>query len=179
MNNYPYYAGNNQMYMQELQNMRDRLDKQMMQIQQSQQVMQNSNQQPTPITQNFQLAPNNNTINDFDAKYAKDVEDVKNTLTLKNTLFVNKEMSVLWLKDATGNIKSYTLTEIIQKDAKDVEIDNLKIQNEQNNQIILNLQKQLEDLKGVVLNESNVKYDDANVTKQKSANVSMDKSSKK
>lgn len=61
----PYY--NQQAYQQDLMNMRDRLDKQ---IQQAQMPM----QQP-PITQNFQLAPNQNqnTI-----KYANTIDDVKN-----------------------------------------------------------------------------------------------------
>ena len=47
--NYGYnnYA-NNQYYMNDLQSMRDRIDKQMAQIQQSQ--MQQQIQQPTPIT---------------------------------------------------------------------------------------------------------------------------------
>lgn len=170
------------MYMQELQNIRDRLDRQMMQMQQSQQS-QLPNQSNTPITQNFQLAPSNNTVNDFDAKYTRDIDEVKNTLALKNTLFVNKEMSTLWFKDATGNIKTYTLAEVIQRDEKDIEIDNLKAKNEQNSQIILNLQKQINDLKGVAFNESNakadVRYDDANVADQKSTNVQYDKSSKK
>jgi hypothetical protein len=152
MNNYPYY-GNNQMYMQDLQNMRERIDRQMMQMQQPQQMQ---NQQPQGITQNFQLAPNNSTINDFDAKYAKDIDEVKNTLTLKNTLFVNKDMSILWFKDAAGNIKSYSLAEIIQKDEKDILIDQLKAQNEQNNQIILDLQKQMNDLKSNVIQNNNI-----------------------
>lgn len=61
---YNYYP-NNQYYMQDLQNMRDRFDKQMQQMQQlNQNQMQ---QQPTPqpqIHQSFQLAPNptNNVV---------------------------------------------------------------------------------------------------------------------
>lgn len=162
-NNYPVY-GNNQMYMQDLQNMRDRIDMQMKQMQQTQSP--NQGQQTPAINQTFQLSNPQQNANDFDGKYTNNIDEVKNTLTLKNTLFVNKEMNTLWLKDATGNIKTYSLTEVIELDEKD--------------KMIIDLQRQIEDLKGVVLNaKSDVKYDDANVAKQKSTNVSNDKSSKK
>lgn len=172
MNNYPYF--NNNMYMQDLQNMRDRIDRQMAQMQQPQ------NQQTPAINQTFQLSNPQNNINDFDGKYANNIDDVKNTLAIKNTLFINKEMNSLWLKDATGKIKSYSLQEIIEKDEKDIEIDKLKTQNEQNNQTILELQKEINDLKGVVLNAKSNNIDvDEPATKQKSTNVSNDKYSKK
>lgn len=154
------YLNNSQMYMQDLQNMRDRIDMQMRQIQQPQM----QNQQTPSINQTFQLSNPQQTMNDFDGKYMQNIDEVKNTLTLRNTLFVNKEMNTLWFKDAAGNIKTYTLTEVIELDEKD--------------KMIINLQKQIEELKGVVLNaQSNVKYDDANVTKQKSTDVSNNKSS--
>lgn len=162
-NNYPVY-GNSQMYMQDLQNMRDRIDMQMRQMQQTQTP--NQGQQTPSINQTFQLSNPQQNANDFDGKYTNNIDEVKNTLTLKNTLFVNKEMNTLWLKDTAGNIKTYSLTEVIELDEKD--------------KMIIDLQKQIEDLKGVVLNaKSDVKYDDANVAKQKSTNVSNDKSSKK
>lgn len=160
MNNYPYF--NNNMYMQDLQNMRDRIDRQMAQIQQPQ----NQNQQTPSINQTFQLSNPQNFSNDFDGKYVTNIEEVKNTLTLKNTLFVNKEMNTLWFKDTTGKVKAYTLTEIIELDEKD--------------KMILDLQKQIEELKGVVLNakSDNVGIDES-ITKQKSTNVPNDKFSKK
>lgn len=152
--------GNNQFYLQDLQNIRDRIDMQMRQIQQPVQ-----NQQQPQIQQTFQLS-NPQTLNDFDGKYTQNIDDVKNTLTLKNTLFVNKEMNTLWLKDTTGNIKTYTLTEVVELDEKDKQI--------------LNLQKQIEELKGVVLNaQSNDANINEPITKQKPSNVSNDKSSKK
>ena len=91
---------NNQFYMQDLQNMRDKIDMQMRQLQQP---MPNQNQQTPAINQTFQLSNPQQSNNDFDGKYVTNAEDVKNTLTLKNTLFVNKEMTILWLKDAAGN----------------------------------------------------------------------------
>ena len=106
---------NNQMYMQDLQNMRDRIDRQMQ--------LANQNQpQTTPITQNFQLAPNQNN----GIKYVSSIEDVRKELVFADTLFINKELSQLWLKNASGDIKTYQLIEIIEKDAKDAKIEELE-----------------------------------------------------
>lgn len=140
MNNYPFY---NNMYMPEMQ---------MRQPQQS---------QSTPhIQQTFQLSNPQNNVVDFDGKYAKDIEEVKNNLIFKNTIYIDKEMSTMWVKNINGNIKAYTLTEIVELDEKD--------------KMILNLQKQIEELKGVILN---AKRDDENVTETKSTNVPNNKSS--
>lgn len=76
---YPYYP-NNQLYMQnmqELQNMREKIDRQMQQMQQLNQN-QMQQQQPVPITQNFQLAPNP-TNNELESKYANNIDEVRNT----------------------------------------------------------------------------------------------------
>ncbi|MGN1327685.1 MAG: hypothetical protein ACI4VQ_06410 [Clostridia bacterium] len=154
--NYPMY-GNNQMYMQDLQAMRDRIDAQMRQLQQP------LAQQTPAINQTFQLS-NSSSMNDFDGKYAKDLDEVKNTLTLKTTYFTDKEMKTLWVKNASGEIKTYTLSEVIELDPKDKEIFELK--------------KQIEEMKGMILNARN---DNENVngttTIKKSTDVSNDKSS--
>lgn len=137
--NYPMY-NNSQMYLQDLQNMRDRIDAQMRQFQQP------AMQQTPAINQTFQLSNPPNADNDFDGKYATNLDEVKNTLALKNTFFVNKEMNTLWLKDVSGNIKTYTLSEVIELDAKDQEI--------------LELKKEIENMKGMILN---AKSDNVNV----------------
>lgn len=130
--NYPMY-GNNPMYLQDLQNMRDRIDAQMRQLQQP------TMQPQTPaINQTFQLSNAGSTANDFDGKYVNNLDEVKNTLALKNTLFVNKEMNTLWFKDVSGNIKTYTLAEVIELDPKDKEI--------------LELKKEIENMKGMIAN---------------------------
>lgn len=151
MNNmYPF----NPMYIQELQNMRDRIDKQMMQMQQPMQ------QQPQ-IQQTFQLASNSQA--ELDSKYANNIDEVKNTLAMKTTLFINKDMSTLWVKDVTGTVKTYTIEEVIEIDPKDREI--------------LELKRQISELKEEVSNaKSNVKYDVVNATKQKSASIQPNKS---
>jgi len=158
---YPIYNPNN-MYMQDLQQMRDRIDQQMRQAQQQFQQM----PQTPQINQTFQLAPNQN-LNDLDGKYANNIDEVKNTLTLKNTLFVDKEMKNLWFKGADGNIKTYTLSEVIELDEKD-------------KQIIL-LQRQIEEMKGMILNAKQSDNDNVvqPVTNAKSSNVSTTKSTSK
>lgn len=158
---YPMYNPNN-MYMQDLQNMRDRIDQQMRQAQQFQQPQM---QQPA-INQTFQLAPNQN-LNDLDGKYASSIDEVRNTLTLKNTLFIDKENKNLWIKNTDGTIKTYTLTEVIELDEKDKQI--------------LALQKQIEDMKGMILN---AKQSDSNnvvqsITNEQPTNVSTNKSTSK
>lgn len=71
MNNYPFY---NNMYMPE------------MQMRQPQQ-----NQSTPHIQQTFQLSNPQNNVVDFDGKYAKDIEEVKNNLIFKNTIYIDKE----------------------------------------------------------------------------------------
>ena len=101
--------------MQDLQGLRDRIDRQMQ--------MANQNQpQATPITQNFQLAPNQNN----GIKYVNSIEDVRKELVFADTLFVNKEYTQLWVKNASGEVKTYELKEIIEKDTKDLKIAELE-----------------------------------------------------
>ena len=160
MNNYGYNP--NQFYMQDLQNMRDRIDRQMMQIQQQP----NQNQQPTPITQNFQLAPNNMSKTDLDGFYARNIDDVKNKLVFNDTIFVDNDFKMLWRKDVSGNIKTFALQEIIELDEKDKQI--------------LSLQKQIEEMKELIINgKSNNTNDDVSIANTKSTDVSSNKSSKK
>ena len=128
---YPMY--NNQYYMQELQAMRDRIDNQ---IRQHQNQMQQPVQQP--ITQNFQLAPNPSN-NELESKYAENIEQVKNTFVIKTGIFVNKDFTTLWIKDVTGKIRTFKTKEVIEMDEKDKEIFELK--------------QQIEEMKGMILNE--------------------------
>ena len=158
---YPMYNPNN-MYMQDLQAMRDRIDQQM---RQAQQQFQPQMQQPA-INQTFQLAPTSN-INDLDGKYASSIDEVKNTLTLKNTLFIDKENKNLWIKNADGTIRTFTLSEVIELDEKDKQI--------------MELQKQIEELKGAVLNAKQPDFNNVvqPITNEQPSNVSTTKSTSK
>ena len=123
---YNYYP-NSQFYMQDLQNMREKIDRQMQQMQQLNQN-QMQHQQPVPqpqIHQSFQLAPQS-SFSEIQAKYVSDINDVKNTFVMSLGMFLNKEMTTLWLKNINGEIRTFSLNEIIEQDPKDIEINNLK-----------------------------------------------------
>lgn len=136
--NYPMYS-NSQFYAQELQNMRDRIDNQLRQFQQNQ-VQQ---QQVPQVTQNFQLAPNP-TNNELESKYANNIDEVKNTFVMKTGVFVNKDFSTLWVKDVTGNIRTFKTDEVVEMDERDKEI--------------LSLKKQIQEMKGMITNATEPEY---------------------
>lgn len=120
---FPYM--NQSVYEQNLENI----------IQQANGQLQQLRNRPTPtnLTQNFQITPQNSTPNDLQSAYVSGVEEVKNIFMTKNGIFVDKGLTNLWFKNTEGNIRTFTLQEVVQKDEKDLEIEKLK--------------KQLEDLK--------------------------------
>lgn len=134
---YNYYP-NNQYYMQDLQNMKDRIDNQMRQLQNQQPI-----QQPQ-IHQNFQLAPQSNN-NELESKYADSFEEVKNTFVMKTGIFTKKDFSIIWIKDVSGNIRTFKTEEVVELDEKDREI--------------LDLQRQLNELRGEIENAKSVNTD--------------------
>lgn len=121
------------------------------------QVQQIPNQMQQPsINQTFQLTPNNqNSI-----KYVNSVEEVQKELVFADSVFLNKDMNVMWLKNAKGEIKAYGLTEIIEKDQKDL--------------IIEDLMAQIQELKGV-----NNERDRTNVENEKPTNIQPIRTNKK
>lgn len=104
---------------------RERIDNQIAELQKlKEQIPQSPITQPTNLTQNFQLAPNNlSTI-----RYANSIDDVNKELVIGDTPFFSKDLSVMWLKNINGEVKAYELKEIIQKDEKDLLIDSLLMQ---------------------------------------------------
>lgn len=136
------------------QNMYEQIDNQINQLNHMKEQMKNSQQQPS-INQTFQLAPNSYTM-----RYANTIEDVNKETVYFDTPFFSKDMSVLWLKGVNGNIKTYELSEIIPKDAKDIQIEIL--------------QSQIEELKGMIRNESNDTNVSDNDTEQDAADTSTD-----
>ena len=152
---YPYYQ-NNQYYMQnmqDLQNMKDRIDNQMKQMQQFNQNQMQQQPTSTNLTQNFQLAPNPNN-NELESKYVNNIDEVKGIFVMKTGVFLNKELNTLWIKNTNGDIRTFELSEIIQTDPKDVEINNLR--------------QELQRMKEMISNESNVNnsnYDESDESK--------------
>lgn len=119
-------------------------------------------QQPTNLTQNFQLAPSSNSI----IKYANSIEDIKREIVVGDTPYFAKDMSVVWIKNTKGDIKTYELNEIIPKDEKDIQIEFL--------------QSQIAELKKEVMSNAKSNDDDVDepIESKKSTNVSNGRTSK-
>lgn len=105
----------------------DRINNQMAELEKMKAQMQQPVQQPTNLTQNFQIAPTNREV----IRYANNIEEVQRDMVIGDTPYFSKDMSVVWIKNTKGEIKTYELTEIIPKDSKDVEIAYLKSQIEE------------------------------------------------
>lgn len=146
MNNNPYsrtYINPYQsVYSQ--QNMYDQIDNQIAQLNSMKEQMKNNanHQQQPAINQTFQLAPNGHG----GIRYANSIEDVGKETVFVDTPFFSKDLSVLWIKNSSGDIKAYELNEIVKKDEKDLQIDLLTakinelegmIKNEQSNKTII------------------------------------------
>lgn len=83
--------------------------------------------QPTNLTQNFQIAPTNKEV----IKYANNIDEVNRDLVVGDTPYFSKDMSVVWIKNTKGDIKTYELKEIVPKDDKDIKIEFLMAEIEQ------------------------------------------------
>ena len=129
MYNNPYMSGYNP------QITVDKINAQMNELEKMKQQLQQPVQQPTNLTQNFQLAPTNKDV----IRYANSIDEVNRDMVIGDTPYFSKDMSVVWVKSTNGNIKTYELNEIIPKDEKDLQIEFL--------------QSQIEELKGMIKNE--------------------------
>lgn len=134
----------------------DRINDQINQLEaMKKQIQQQPMPQPTNLTQNFQLAP---TTNKEVIRYANSLEEVQRDVVIGETPYFSKDMSVVWIKNAQNQIKTYELNEIIPKDEKDLQIELL--------------QAQIDELKkGMKANEQ---YDTNVVTTEDEANSNRD-----
>ena len=124
----------------------DRINNQINELQKMKEQMQQPIQQPTNLTQNFQLAPQNRDV----IRYANSIDEVQRDMVIGDTPYFSKDMSIVWVKNSKGEIKTYELSEIIPKDEKDLQIEFLM--------------EQVNELKGKINNEQYVADDDgANV----------------
>lgn len=140
----------------------DRINEQMNELNKMKQQLQQPTQQPTNLTQNFQIAPNNRET----MKYASSMEEVQREMVIGDTPFFSKDMSIVWIKNAKGEIKTYELNEIIAKDDKDIQIELL--------------QAQINEMKGMINNaKSNDEYVNESIKNEKSTNVSIPRTSTK
>lgn len=139
----------------------DKIDKQISDLEKLKNQIQQQPMQPTNLTQNFQIAPNRESM-----KYADSIEDVQKESVYGDTPFFSKDMSILWVKNVSNNIKAYELKEIVSKDEKDVKIEFL--------------QAQIEELKkGMIQNaKPNNEYVDESIESEKSTNAKNGRTSK-
>ena len=152
----PYINGYNQ------QMTIDKINEQMNELNRIKQQLQQPTQQPTNLTQNFQIAPSNKEI----MKYASSMEEVQRDMVIADTPYFSKDMSIVWIKNAKGEIKTYELNEIIAKDDKDIQIELL--------------QAQINEMKGMINNaKSDDEYVDEPIKNEKSTNVSTSRTSTK
>ena len=87
---------------------------------------------------------------------------VKNTFVMKTGLFINKEMNTLWIKDVSGNVRTFDLQEIVEMDERDKEIIALK--------------RQIEEMKGMINNAESVNTNvDDEIAETKPTRVSTNK----
>lgn len=105
----------------------DRVNSQIAELEKIKMQMQQPIAQPTNLTQNFQLAPNNRDV----IKYANSIEEVQKEIVVGDTPYFSKDMSVVWVKNTKGEVKAYELNEIVPKDAKDIQIEFLQNQIEE------------------------------------------------
>lgn len=131
VNNFSPY---NQNSIQQLEQMRDQLDARIQTAQQQQSQQQQTPQIPQ-INQSFQLAPTTNSNSDLEGRYAENIDEVKNTFVMKTGIFASKDFNTIWIKDVSGNIRTFKTEEIIPRDEKDMQIQAL--QEELNNMKVL------------------------------------------
>ena len=156
------------------QNLNERIDSQIAQLQQMKEQV--KNQQPA-INQTFQLAPTTTNI----MRYVNSIDDVNKETVFVDTPFFSKDLSVMWLKNSKGEIKSYELSEIVQKDEKDIQIELLMSQINELKGIIKNEQFNTNDI-GAKVTTNTSKLDDTNgttVENEKPTSVSRVSKSKK
>lgn len=87
-------------------------------------------------------------------KYANNIDEVQKDFVIGDTPYFSKDMSVLWVKNIKGEIKTYELNEIVQKDEKDLKIELL--------------QAQIEELKKGINNEYKTNTNESNKNEESS-----------
>lgn len=135
----------------------DRINTEMAQLEKMKEQLQRPMQQPTNLTQNFQISPVNREV----IRYANSMDEVQRDLVMGDTPYFSRDMSVVWIKNTKGNIKTYELKEIVQKDEKDLLIDSLQLQIEE-------LRKEIKSNE-----KSNDEYVNDTDKSEKSSNVSV------
>lgn len=139
----------------------DRINAQINELQKMKEQLQQPITPPTNLTQNFQLAPTNREV----IRYASSMDEVQRDMVIGDTPYFSKDMSVVWIKNTKGDIKTYELNEIIAKDEKDIKIELL--------------QQQLNELKGMISSEHNADVNESIKDEESTSIPTVSKSTKK
>lgn len=158
MYNNPYLRNYSPGYSQ--QSMYEQIDTQINQLQEMKNQMKNNSVQPS-INQTFQLAPSHSAM-----RYVNSIDDVNKEIVYVETPYFSNDLSVLWVKNAKGDIRTYELKEIAQKDDKDLIIESMQLQ-------IKEMKEMIENAKSTNGNA------DEPIEVKKSASVSNGRTSKK
>ena len=125
---FTFFIGGSMYNNQYLYNPQPSIDRINAQINELQKMKENIQQPvqpaPTSLTQNFQLAPTNREV----IRYATSIDEVQRDMVIGDTPYFSKDMSVVWVKNTKGEIKTYELNEIVPKDEKDIKIELLMAQ---------------------------------------------------
>lgn len=141
------------------------------QISRLEQMRTQLNQQPNPqhhqpsINQTFQLAPTSQN----NMRFVNTMDDVAKEIVFFDTPFFSKDMSVMWVKNTKNEIKTYELNEIVAKDEKDLMIESLKIQLDEMNKTLKEMNKNA---------KSTIADDDEPVKSEEPASVPVSRTSK-
>ena len=140
----------------------DRINNQIAELEKMKQsIPQQPMAQPTNLTQNFQIAPTNRDV----IRYASSMEEVQRDMVIGDTPYFSKDMSVVWIKNTKGEIKTYELTEIMQKDEKDMQIEFL--------------QAKINELERKIVDEPSNEYVDESVEDEESSGFQPTRKNKK
>lgn len=141
----------------------DKLNEQINNLEKMKSQLQQPQPQPTNLTQNFQLAPQNRDV----IKYAGSIDEVQRDMVIGDTPYFSKDMSVVWVKNTKGEIKTYELTEIIPKDEKDLQIELLQTQINQLRKEMMNNERTISNVNPEQNTTDTTEYDESTRTATK------------
>ena len=148
----------------------DRLNEQINNLEKMKSQLQQQPVQPTKLTQNFQIAPTNREV----IRYANSIEEVQRDLVIGDTPYFSKDMSVVWIKNTKGEIKTYELNEIVPKDEKDIQIELLKNEiNELRKELINNEPINTDDIKSEIETDTSRNDEPTRATTKESKSSSV------
>lgn len=113
MYNNPYYNS--------AQSSMDRIDGQIRDLENMRNQLQRTVGQQPSINQTFQLTPNGSGV-----RLVGSIEDVNRELVFADSVFISRDFSSMWIKNTKGEVRHFEIKETVEKDEKDLIIDELK-----------------------------------------------------